>query len=123
MLLKLRKTVGDVTVCNVNPEVYEIFDVTGFTSILNVKKAYKEIDLTGKPIIGQGGNGTVYRLDDERIVKVYRSEHSIEYIEHEQQYAKAAFVSVIPWTGVCVQCGYAAPFCDTERRSRAADHQ
>ncbi len=96
VLLKLRKTVGDVTVFNVNPEVYEILDITGFTSILNVKKAYKEIDLSGKPIIGQGGNGTVYRLDDERIVKVYRSEHSLEYIEREQQYAKAAFVSGIP---------------------------
>ena len=96
VLLKLRKAVGDVTVCNVSSDVYEILDVTGFTSILNVKKAYKEIDLTGKPIIGQGGNGTVYRLDDERIVKVYRSEHSLEYIEREQQYAKAAFISGIP---------------------------
>ena len=96
VLLKLRKEAGEVTVTNVSPEVYEILDVTGFTSILNVKKAYKEIDLTDKKIIGQGGNGTVYRLDDERIVKVYRSEHSLEYIEREQQYAKAAFVSGIP---------------------------
>ena len=96
VLMKLRKEVGEVTVCNVNSEVYEILDVTGFTSILNVKKALREIDLTGKEIIGQGGNGTVYRLDDERIVKVYRSEHSLEYIEREQQYAKAAFVSGIP---------------------------
>ena len=96
VLLKLRKEAGEVTVTNVSPEVYEILDVTGFTSILNVKKAYKETDLTDKKIIGQGGNGTVYRLDDERIVKVYRSEHSLEYIEREQQYAKAAFVSGIP---------------------------
>lgn len=96
VLLKLTKAVGDVTLINVNSEVYEILDVTGFTSIVNVKKAYKEIDLTDKKIIGQGGNGTVYRLDDERIVKVYRSEHSLEYIEREQQYAKAAFISGIP---------------------------
>lgn len=96
VLLKLTKTAGNITLNNVSPEVYEILDVTGFTSILNVKKAYKEIDLTDKKIIGQGGNGTVYRLDDERIVKVYRSEHSLEYIEREQQYAKAAFISGVP---------------------------
>ena len=96
VLLKLTKTVGEVTVVNVSSEVYEILDITGFTSILNVKKAYKVIDLTDKPIIGRGGNGTVYRLDDEKIVKVYRSEHSLAYIERERQYAKAAFVSGIP---------------------------
>ena len=96
VLLKLAKTVGDVTVNNVSSEVYEIFDVTGFTEILNVRKAFREIDINGKEKIGQGGNGTVYRLDDERIVKVYRKEHNLEFIEREQQYAKSAFVSGIP---------------------------
>lgn len=96
VLLKLTKAVGDVTVNNVSGEVYEIFDVTGFTEILNVKKAFREIDLTGKEIIGRGGNGTVYRLDDETIVKMYRPEVSLEKIEKEQKYAKTAFVSGIP---------------------------
>ena len=96
VLLKLTKTVGKVTVNNVTPEVYEIFDVTGFTDILNVKKALREISIEGKEIIGKGGNGTVYRLDDETIVKVYRPNHSIEAIDRERAYAKAAFVAGIP---------------------------
>ena len=96
VLLKLTKAVGDVTVNNVSSEVYEIFDVTGFTEILNVKKAFREIDLTDKEIIGRGGNGTVYRLDAETIVKMYRPEVSLEKIEKEQKYAKTAFVSGIP---------------------------
>lgn len=95
-LLSLRKTVDSVTVYNVVPAVYEIFEVTGFIQLLNIKKAYREIDIEGKEIIGRGGNGTVYRLDDERIVKVYRSEYPLESIEREQLYAKAAFVSGIP---------------------------
>lgn len=94
--LKLTKTVGEVTVVNVSTDVYEIFDVTGFTSILNVKKALREISIEGKPVLGKGGNGIVYRLDDERIVKVYRSEHSLDYIDRERAYAKAAFISGIP---------------------------
>ena len=93
VLLKLTKAVGDVTVNNVSSEVYEIFDVTGFTEILKVKKAFREIDLTGKEILGKGGNGTVYRLDAETIVKVYRSDLPMEEIEHERAYAKAAFLS------------------------------
>lgn len=96
VLLKLKKTVGDVTICNVSPEVYEILDITGFTSILNVKKAIREIDLTGKEIIGRGGNGTVYRLDDDTIVKMYSPDYPMEKIEREQCYAKAAFISGIP---------------------------
>ena len=96
VLLKLTKTVGDVTVCNVSADVYEIFDVTGFTSILTVKKALRQISVEGKKILGKGGNGTVYRLDDETIVKVYSTEHSLETIDRERAYAKAAFVAGIP---------------------------
>lgn len=96
VLLKLTKTVGDVTLCNVSTDVYEILDLTGFTSILNVKKALREISVEGKKILGQGGNGTVYRLDDETIVKVYSAEHSLEVIDRERAYAKAAFVAGIP---------------------------
>ena len=95
-LLKLTKTVGDVTVYNVSTAVYEIFDVTGFTSILNVKKALRQISVEGKKILGKGGNGTVYRLDDETIVKVYSIEHSLEIIDRERAYAKAAFLAGIP---------------------------
>ncbi len=96
VLMKLRKKVGEVTILNVNQEVFEILDVTGFTSILNVKKALKEIDLTGKEVLGQGAFGKVYRLDNERIVKVYRSDLSLDFIEREQRYAKAAFISGVP---------------------------
>ena len=52
VLLKLSKTVGDVTLYNVSVDVYEILDVTGFTSILNVKKALREISVEGKKILG-----------------------------------------------------------------------
>ena len=96
VLLKLTKTVGNMTLHNVSIDVYEILDVTGFTSILNVKKALREISVEGKKILGQGGNGTVYRLDDETIVKVYSAEHSLEIIDRERAYAKAAFVAGIP---------------------------
>ena len=30
------------------------------------------IDVAGSELLGQGGNGSVYRLDDDKIVKVYK---------------------------------------------------
>jgi len=95
VLMKLRKTVGGVTVNNVSSEVYEIFDVTGFTSILTVKKALREISVEGCEVIGAGGYGTVYRIDDETIVKVYRHA-GLDFIEREREMSKKAFLLGVP---------------------------
>lgn len=96
-LLKLKKeTKRTVSVVNVTPEIYDIFSVTGFDNILDVKKAIREIDIMGCEIIGQGGNGTVYRLDDDKILKTYRPNVTIEEIEKERTAAKTALVNGIP---------------------------
>ncbi len=96
VLLKLKKSRGSVAVINVSSEVYDIFSVTGFDNILDVKKALREIDVNGCEIIGQGGNGTVYRLDEDTIVKVYRPTVSLTEIERERKFAKAALINGIP---------------------------
>lgn len=97
VLLKLKKgTKGKVSVINVSPDVYDIFGVTGFDNILDVKKAIREIDVTGCEVIGQGGNGTVYRLDADTIVKVYRPIVKLEQIERERAFAKNALINGIP---------------------------
>ena len=85
-----------LTVRNVSPEVYEIFEVTGFTSILNVRKRLREISVEGCEIIGRGAIGTVYRIDEDTIVKVYEVPDSIPMIENEQKRAKQAFLKGIP---------------------------
>ena len=95
VLMKLRKTVGEVTLNNVSIEVYEILDVTGFTSILTVKKALREISVEGCEVIGAGGYGTVYRIDPETIVKVYHTA-SLDFIEKERELSKKAFLLGVP---------------------------
>lgn len=96
VLLKLSKAVGDVTVIDVAPEVYDILDVTGFTAILTVKKALREISIEGCEKIGEGGNGAVYRLDEDTIVKVYKSSIGLDVIDRERDYARTAFMNGIP---------------------------
>ena len=97
VFLKLKKAAaGEVSVINTSPEVYDIFEVTGFTSLLNVSKRLREISVDGCEGIGQGGNGTVYRLDDDKIVKVYRPTVGLDKIDKEREFAKTALINGVP---------------------------
>lgn len=96
VLLRLRKAVKDLWVVNVSPDVYEIFDMTGFTMMINVRKAYRELSVEGCPIIGQGAKGVLYRIDPEIVCKVYRNPDSLDEIQRERELAKTAFVAGIP---------------------------
>ena len=96
LLTVAREQNNTLTVRNVSPEVYEIFDMTGFTSILNVRKRLRELSVEGCEIVGSGEVGTVYRIDEDTIVKVYKLPDSIPLIENEQKRAKQAFLKGIP---------------------------
>ena len=97
ILMRVRKKLGrSLTVKNVSPEVYEIFETTGFTELLDVQKRLRKVSVEGCAVIGQGGNGTVYRIDADTIIKVYNPGASLEKIALEKKYARAAFASGIP---------------------------
>ncbi len=97
VLLQIARTQNNaLTVRNVTPEVYEILEMTGFTSILTVKKKLREFSVEGCEIVGRGAIGTVYRVDEDTIVKVYELPDSFSMIENEQKRAKQAFLKGIP---------------------------
>ena len=61
------------------------------------ERAMREISVEGCQVLGKGGNGAVYRLDDETIVKVYFSNrHRPERINNSRETTKRAFVHGIP---------------------------
>ncbi len=92
----LLKRQRDLTVRDVSPEVYEILEITGFSQMLNVKKKLREVSVEGCVVVGRGAIGTVYRLDEDTIVKVYEIPDSLPMIENEQKRAKQAFLKGIP---------------------------
>ena len=96
VILRLRKTNEDVHIINVNPEVYEIFDMTGFTQMMTVDKAYRVVSVEGAEEIGRGANGTIYRIDQDNVVKVYNNADALEEIQHEREVARKALVLGIP---------------------------
>ena len=96
VLMKIRKNQGGLTVINVSRDVYDIFDVTGFVDILDVKRKLRQISVEGCELLGKGGNGEVYRIDPETILKVYNEGAALEKIALEKQYATATFKEGLP---------------------------
>ena len=96
ILLQLRKKHSDISITDVAPDVYEILDVTGFTQMMNVSRAYRKISVEGAEIIGRGANGTIYRIDKDNVVKVYNDPDSLDDIQHEREVARLALILGIP---------------------------
>ena len=96
LVLKYKKADPTLIVINVKLEVYDVFEMTGFTKIMEVRKAYKNVSIEGCEIVGDGANGTVYRLDADTIVKVYKNPDSYDEITRERELAKQVFVLGVP---------------------------
>lgn len=96
VILRAKKSLADTILVNVSPEVWEIFDMTGFTEMMDIRKAYRVISVEGCELIGEGANGKVYRTDPETIVKVYLNPDALPEIHRERELARTAFVRGIP---------------------------
>ena len=95
-ILHLKTDYPDLKIINVNPEVYDILRMTGFTDIMTVERAYRKVSVEGCEEIGRGVNGTIYRIDEDNVVKVYNNPDSLEDIKHERQMAKLAMILGVP---------------------------
>ncbi len=96
VVLKLKQKYDNLSVINASLEVYDVFQMTGFTSVMDVKKALRKIDLSHAEVIGDGFFSTVYRLDSDTIVKVFNRTSDSGQIERELRLAKEAFVLGVP---------------------------
>ena len=96
IFLKLKQEVDDTSIINAHPALYDVFDMTGFTDMMDVQKAYRVFDVEGCEVIGQGANGKVYRISDDTIVKVYRNPDALPEIQRERELARTAFVAGVP---------------------------
>ena len=95
VLLRQRKSLEELTVRNVSPALYEIFEITGFTSLLKVEKALRFLSVEGLEQLGAGVHSTVYRLDGESILKVVK-DMTLEAIRAEMQVSKKALFHGVP---------------------------
>ena len=110
VILRLRREEPKLAIINVSAEVYEILDMTGFTDMITVEKAYPRMSVEGCEFIAKGANGAVYRYDEETIVKTYFAKDALPEIKQERENARRAFVlginTAIPYGIVRVGEGY-----------------
>ncbi|MBR5680820.1 MAG: phosphotransferase [Clostridia bacterium] len=98
VILRLKKAYPDTSVVNVSSEVYEIFEMTGFTEMMPVERAYRKISVDGCEIIGEGYKGRVYRIGPDMVVKVCKFDdpNELESIRHEREVARLALILGVP---------------------------
>lgn len=110
VILRLRKEEPKLAIINVASDVYEVFDMTGFTDMVTVEKAYQRMSTEGCEFIAKGANGAVYRYDNETILKTYFAKDALPEIKQERENARKAFVlginTAIPYGIVRVDDGY-----------------
>ena len=110
VILRLRKEEPKLAIINVASDVYEVFDMTGFTDMVTDENAYQRMSVEGCEFIAKGANGAVYRYDDETILKTYFEKDALPEIKQERENARKAFVlginTAIPYGIVRVDDGY-----------------
>ena len=88
ILLSLMKRYKTFRMTEVQPDIYHVLAMTGFTKIMPVEKALRRLSIDGYDMIGQGGVGSVYRLDGDTIIKVFREGTSLDEVRTEITMAK-----------------------------------
>ena len=96
VILRLKQTWEDMRIINASSEIYEILDMVGFTEMMSVDKAYRVVSIEGCEEIGRGANGTIYRIDQDNVVKVYNNADALDDIQHEREVARLALILGIP---------------------------
>ncbi|MBO4216803.1 MAG: ATP-binding protein [Clostridia bacterium] len=95
-VLRLKKAYPELKITNVSSEVYEILEMTGFTEMMTVEKAYRVVSVEGCEVIGEGANGKVYRIDGDNVVKTYKNADALAEIQHEREVARLALILGVP---------------------------
>ena len=96
ILMGLAKRYNDFRITECPPAVYQVFEVTGFTQIMTIEKALRQLSVEGCEVIGAGGVGVVYRIDDDTIIKVFRQDTTLDEVQNEITMAKESFVLGMP---------------------------
>ena len=113
-ILRLKKAVKDFKIINVSSEVYEVFEMTGFSEMIEIVKAYRKLSVDGCEKIGEGSNGIVYRINPDTIIKVYKNNDALEDIKRERELARTALIhginTAIPYDVVMVDGHYGSVF-------------
>lgn len=87
---------SSVFLINASSKVHEIFHISGFNEIMEVMKKLRRVNIKDMESIGGGLDGSIYRVNDEQILKVLHNIDSPTEIEKIVSAIRLAFVNGIP---------------------------
>lgn len=102
LMMTAKDNSGPVSVFNVSQQVRDILTVTGVDTVLNVHSEFRTLNTEGCKRLGNGWYGTVYRLDEDKIVKIYNDNpiNTLENIENERDISRKMYLKGIPCAAV-----------------------
>jgi len=121
-LLRIRRLKNrSFEIRNVPDEIYDIFAVTNFFDLFDVRKPIRNVYLDNNHQTFRGINGGIYLLDDETMVKVFKKGTPYSEVKQEREYSHRALVcgipTLIPFDVVMVGDSYGVVFesagCET----------
>ena len=97
VLLELKKKIsGKILLTQVQKPLVDIFVITGFDHFFEIEPEISHCSIEGCECIGRGANGAVYRLDSDRIIKVFYEGVSLESVKKEQKIGHEVFLTGLP---------------------------
>ena len=63
---------------------------------MKIEGELREADLSGLELIGEGGNSSVYRLDPDRVIKVFHPDCPLDMVEYESRQSREAYLAGVP---------------------------
>ena len=114
VILELKKKYNDILIDNARIGITDTLALYGFNYFVDINKKYRFVSIEGCKVIGEGGHGTIYKIGEDTILKVYKDHSPIEVIEKERLYAKNAFThgisTAIAYDVVETEQGYGVIF-------------
>ncbi|MBQ8945700.1 MAG: phosphotransferase [Lachnospiraceae bacterium] len=95
-ILMLKKEIQNIAVVNVNPSLYGILALTGMNNIIIVVPPIEEITLDGCQEISSGLNSRVYRMDEDKICKLFEPRNGLRDVLMEKQMSLKAIQAGLP---------------------------
>ncbi len=97
ILLSLsKKTKAKLRLINVTQGIYDILNITGFSSIFDVSLPLRDISSDQGQFLGMNNGISLYRMDDDTMLKVYPTWQRLDDVKKELTKAKAALLSGVP---------------------------
>lgn len=96
LLSTQKRVLNKIKLVDVQQPVMDVLSITGFNKLFSVRKGLRRISVKGCKKIGRGANGEVYRLRDEKIVKVFFDSENLKNVEKEDRIAHAVLRTGLP---------------------------